>query len=293
MSSRDLEKEMSKFEAELSKLTSSTFSAPANPPKPKISIQMPTSFTSQFVQQQQQLQQQQQQQASSAPLPSHAPPLPPQPPAFNPPSIQRQTLQQQTPGSGVKRDSSGKPIAGATHQLGQHQHPRPSGEASYNEEQKAAKKPGFSGAAGAGGGVGGSGGGKPQNPNKNKSKKLLRSAGGEVWEDTTLNEWDPDDFRLFCGDLGNEVSDEALARAFQKYPSMVKAKVIRDKRTGKTRGYGFVSFKSSEDFIKAMREMNGKYVGNRPIKLRKSTWRDRNLEMVKKKETEKQKTGFR
>jgi RNA recognition motif-containing protein len=53
------------------------------------------------------------------------------------------------------------------------------------------------------------------------------------------------------------VSDEALARAFQKYPSMVKAKVIRDKRTGKTRGYGFVSFKSSEDFIKAMREMNG------------------------------------
>lgn len=66
-----------------------------------------------------------------------------------------------------------------------------------------------------------------------------------------------DDFRLFCGDLGNEVSDEALARAFQKYPSMVKAKVIRDKRTGKTRGYGFVSFKSSEDFIKAMREMNG------------------------------------
>lgn len=187
MSSRDLEKEMSKFEAELSKLTSSTFSAPA---KPKISIQMPTSFTSQFVQQQQQLQQQQQQQASSAPLPSHAPPLPPQPPAFNPPSIQRQTMQQQPPGSGVKRDSSGKPIGGASHQpaSGQHQHPRPSGEASYNDEQKAAKKPGFSGAAGAGGS---GGGGKPQNPNKNKSKKLLRSAGGEVWEDTTLNEWDP------------------------------------------------------------------------------------------------------
>ena len=62
---------------------------------------------------------------------------------------------------------------------------------------------------------------------------------------------------MFCGDLGNEVSDEALARAFQKYPSLVKARVIRDKRTGKTKGYGFVSFKSSEDFIKAMREMNG------------------------------------
>lgn len=66
-----------------------------------------------------------------------------------------------------------------------------------------------------------------------------------------------DDFRLFCGDLGNEVNDESLARAFQKYPSFQKAKVIRDKRTGKTKGYGFVSFKNSEDFIKAMREMDG------------------------------------
>jgi RNA recognition motif-containing protein len=62
---------------------------------------------------------------------------------------------------------------------------------------------------------------------------------------------------LFCGDLGNEVTDESLARAFQKYPSFLKAKVIRDRRTSKTRGYGFVSFKNSEDFIKAMREMNG------------------------------------
>jgi RNA recognition motif-containing protein len=48
-----------------------------------------------------------------------------------------------------------------------------------------------------------------------------------------------------------------LTRAFQKYPSFQKAKVIRDKRTSKTKGYGFVSFKDSSDFIKAMREMDG------------------------------------
>jgi RNA recognition motif-containing protein len=84
-----------------------------------------------------------------------------------------------------------------------------------------------------------------------------------------------------------------LARAFQKYPTFQKARVVRDKRSGKSKGYGFVSFKSSEDFIKAMREMNGKYVGNRPIKLRKSNWQDRNIDIVKKKEAEKQKMGFR
>jgi RNA recognition motif-containing protein len=64
---------------------------------------------------------------------------------------------------------------------------------------------------------------------------------------------------MFCGDLGNEVTDEVLARAFSKYPTFVKAKVLRDKRTNKTRGYGFVSFRDSQDFARAMREMNGKY----------------------------------
>jgi len=67
-----------------------------------------------------------------------------------------------------------------------------------------------------------------------------------------------DDFRLFCGDLGNEVTDDALARAFNKYPSFQKARVVRDKRTNKTKGFGFVSFKDPNDFTRAMREMNGK-----------------------------------
>ena len=67
-----------------------------------------------------------------------------------------------------------------------------------------------------------------------------------------------DDFRMFCGDLGNEVTDETLVRAFNRYPSFVKARVVRDKKTNKTKGYGFASFRDPNDFVKAMREMNGK-----------------------------------
>ncbi|XP_063798250.1 RNA-binding protein 42 [Pseudophryne corroboree] len=124
-------------------------------------------------------------------------------------------------------------------------------------------------------------------------KRCIRTAAGTSWEDQSLLEWDTDDFRIFCGDLGNEVNDDILARAFSRYPSFLKAKVIRDKRTGKTKGYGFVSFKDPNDYVRAMREMNGKYVGSRPIKLRKSMWKDRNMDVVRKKQREKKKLGLR
>lgn len=95
--------------------------------------------------------------------------------------------------------------------------------------------------------------------NEKKSKKTIRVAGGQVWEDPSLNEWPEDDFRIFCGDLGNDVNDELLTRTFNKYPSFQKAKVLRDKRTGKSKGFGFISFKEPQDFIKAMKEMDGMF----------------------------------
>uniref|UniRef100_A0A803PZB0 RRM domain-containing protein n=1 Tax=Cannabis sativa TaxID=3483 RepID=A0A803PZB0_CANSA len=109
-----------------------------------------------------------------------------------------------------------------------------------------------------------------------KKKAVPRKAAGLSWEDPTLAEWpEKNDYRLFCGDLGNEVNDDVLSKAFSRFPSFNMAKVVRDKRTGKTKGYGFVSFANPTDLAAALKEMNGKYVGNRPIKLRKSNWKER------------------
>ena len=124
-------------------------------------------------------------------------------------------------------------------------------------------------------------------------KRVIRTGGGQMWEDESLKDWDTNDFRIFCGDLGNDVTDEVLARTFGRYSSFQKAKVIRDKRTNKTKGFGFVSFKDPSDFTRAMREMNGKYVGSRPIKMRKSNWKDRNIDVVKHKIKEKQRMGYK
>jgi hypothetical protein len=125
-----------------------------------------------------------------------------------------------------------------------------------------------------------------------KKKAVPRKVAGQSWEDPTLADWPENDFRLFCGDLGNEVNDEVLTKAFSRYASFIMARVVRDKRTGKTRGYGFVSFSNPSDLALALKEMNGKYVGNRPIKLRKSNWKERiDYEAWEKQKMQGQKKG--
>lgn len=103
----------------------------------------------------------------------------------------------------------------------------------------------------------------------------LRHCAGETWIDRSITDWPDNDFRIFVGDLGNEVSDAMLTTAFSKYQSFARAKVIRDKRNGKSRGYGFISFLDPQDFLRALKEMEGQYVGNRPIKVKKSKWKER------------------
>jgi len=111
----------------------------------------------------------------------------------------------------------------------------------------------------------------------------IRHAADKTWEDKSLLEWDPNDHRIFVGDVGNECTDELLAKTFARYPSFKKARIVRDKITQKTKGYGFVSFGDAKDFVLAIKELNGKYIGNKPCKLRKSTWADRNDDKKMKK----------
>lgn len=111
--------------------------------------------------------------------------------------------------------------------------------------------------------------GAQQDPAK-AGKTVIRSGGGQTWTDPTLLEWDPSHFRLFVGNLAGEVTDDSLLKAFSKYSSVQKARVIRDKRTEKSKGYGFVSFSDGDDYFRAAREMQGKYIGSHPVLLRRA-----------------------
>lgn len=118
---------------------------------------------------------------------------------------------------------------------------------------------------------------------KRKDWKLYRKVAGKIWKDDTLKEWKEDDYRIWVGNLGNEVKDNDLALAFSKYGSLLKAKVVIDKKMNKSKGYGFVSFDKPEDYAKAMKEMNNCHIGNRPVKLQRGKWKNRSVKFSKSK----------
>ncbi|KAF4979033.1 hypothetical protein FZEAL_4708 [Fusarium zealandicum] len=110
----------------------------------------------------------------------------------------------------------------------------------------------------------------PTATNQERKKTVVREGGGKKWQDDTLLEWDPSHLRLFVGNLAGETTDEALLKAFSRWRSVQKARVIRDKRTSKSKGYGFVSFSDADDFFQAAKEMNGKYIQSHPVVVRKA-----------------------
>ena len=120
--------------------------------------------------------------------------------------------------------------------------------------------------------------------NIKKARPHLRRANGETWVDPTLNDWNASDFRLFVGNLGREVTTEVLTNQFRRYASFTKAKVIENKLYKGSQGYGFVAFSDPLEGIKAMKEMNGKLCGNRPMKIQKSDWEKKEMKSVQKNE---------
>ena len=104
-----------------------------------------------------------------------------------------------------------------------------------------------------------------------KRKTVVREGGGKHWEDDTLLEWNPLHPRLFIGNLAGEVTDDSLLKAFAKYPSLSKARVVRDKKSTKSKSYGFVSFADTDDYFRAAKEMQGKYIGSHPVSIKRAT----------------------
>lgn len=72
--------------------------------------------------------------------------------------------------------------------------------------------------------------------------------------------------KLYVGGLPWTTDNEALQDLFSEYGEVVEAKVITDRETGRSRGFGFVTF-STEEAAKKSLELNGKDYGGRTIRV--------------------------
>ena len=62
---------------------------------------------------------------------------------------------------------------------------------------------------------------------------------------------------LYIGNLANEVTDEILQEAFAEYGEVSSAKVIKDKFSNLSRGFGFVEMPNNAEADKAIKTLNG------------------------------------
>ncbi|KAJ0692514.1 putative RNA recognition motif domain, nucleotide-binding alpha-beta plait domain superfamily [Helianthus annuus] len=73
--------------------------------------------------------------------------------------------------------------------------------------------------------------------------------------------------KLFVGGLSYGTDEMGLRQAFQEYGEVIEAKVITDRDSGRSRGFGFVSYTSADAANTALQDMDGKDLHGRRIRV--------------------------
>ena len=81
---------------------------------------------------------------------------------------------------------------------------------------------------------------------------------------------------IYVGNLDYEVKDYDLADLFEEFGSVSSSKVIMDKITGRSKGFGFVEMEDHDEASNAIRELNGVTYENRDITVNEARPRKNN-----------------
>ena len=73
--------------------------------------------------------------------------------------------------------------------------------------------------------------------------------------------------KLYVGNLPYTIEEDDLKELFSSYSSLQSAKVIIDRETGRSKGFGFVEFSVDEEAKAAIEEFNEKEVDGRALKV--------------------------
>jgi cold-inducible RNA-binding protein len=72
-------------------------------------------------------------------------------------------------------------------------------------------------------------------------------------------------YKVFVGGLPFATTDDELREAFEAHGKVASANVVRDRDTGRSKGFGFVEFENDEEGKAAEKALNGSELGGRTI----------------------------
>ena len=78
---------------------------------------------------------------------------------------------------------------------------------------------------------------------------------------------------IYVGNISYEMSEDDLSNTFAEYGEVTSVKIIKDKFTGRSRGFGFVEMTDDSDGEKAISELNGKEFNGRDLTVNKANER--------------------
>jgi cold-inducible RNA-binding protein len=73
---------------------------------------------------------------------------------------------------------------------------------------------------------------------------------------------------LYVGNLPWSINDDGLTQMFAAHGKVARAKVVMDRETGRSRGFGFVTMGSASEGQAAIQTLNGQEVEGRPLRVR-------------------------
>jgi cold-inducible RNA-binding protein len=80
---------------------------------------------------------------------------------------------------------------------------------------------------------------------------------------------------IYVGNLSYSMSDSELREAFAGFGEVSSAKVLMDRETGRSRGFGFVEMPNQSEAEAAITQLNGKEVGGRALRVNEARPKER------------------
>ncbi len=82
---------------------------------------------------------------------------------------------------------------------------------------------------------------------------------------------------IYVGNLSYSIKEDGLRELFEEYGEVSSAKIITDRETGRSKGFGFVEMTNEEEANAAIENLNGKDVEGRNINVSKARPRKENF----------------